>query len=86
VTGRDDYLIHLERLRRPVSFLSGGRNLVWLPESTRRTFDLLVDQFGPGDYRRTVVDDYGHQDVFNGALAGRDTYPTVLNHLKWVNA
>jgi cholesterol oxidase len=86
VGGQDEYLPHLDRLRRPIGFLSGARNLVWLPESTERTFDLLVNEFGPEDYHRKVIDDYGHQDVFNGANAVRDTFPMVLEHLRWVNA
>jgi cholesterol oxidase len=82
----NDYLPHLERLRRPISFLSGALNLVWLPESTKRTFDLLVENLGPDTYRRQVIDGYGHQDIFNGAAAVRDSYPYVLDHLQWVNA
>ncbi len=85
-SGMNDYLPHLERLQRPITFASGTDNLVWLPESTKRTFDLLVQEFGPSQYQRVVFDGYGHQDVFNGALAYRDTYPAVLKHLKDVNA
>jgi cholesterol oxidase len=84
--GARTYLTHLERLQRPVGFLSGALNLVWLPESTGRTFDLLVDRFGADNYRRTVIDGYGHQDVFDGAAAARDVFPAVLDHLRWVNA
>jgi cholesterol oxidase len=76
----------LERLRRPIGFLCGQRNLVWLPESTKRSFDLLVNEFGDDNYRRKVIAGYGHQDVFSGAMSARDTFPTVLDHLQWVNA
>jgi hypothetical protein len=85
-TGADEYLVHLERLRRPITFVSGVENLVWLPESTRQTFELLRDEFGEADYRRVEFADYGHQDVFNGALSARDTFPAVLEHLRRVNA
>jgi cholesterol oxidase len=85
-SGKDDYLPHLERLQRPITLASGTDNLVWLPESTERTFDLLVKEFDPSLYRRVVFDRYGHQDVFNGASAYRDTFPAVLKHLKDVNA
>jgi cholesterol oxidase len=85
-SGQNDYLPHLERLQRPITFASGAQNLVWLPESTKRTFELLVEQFGGSLYQHVVFDGYGHQDVFNGALASRDTYPAVLKHLKDVNA
>ena len=85
-SGQNDYLPHLERLQRPITFASGANNLVWLPESTKRTFDVLVEEFGPSQYRHVIFGGYGHQDVFNGALAYRDTYPAVLKHLKDVNA
>ncbi len=85
-TGTIDYLAHLDRLQLPISLASGDRNLVWLPASTKRTFDVLVDRFGPGLYRRFVYEDYGHQDVFNGARAFKDTFPSVVEHLQRVNA
>ncbi len=84
--GSDDYFPHLERLRRPITFLSGRHNLVWLPESTERTYSLLCDQLGQDFFRREVFDAYGHQDVMIGADAARDTFPAVLDHLDRVNA
>ncbi len=84
--GRDTYLAHLDRLRRPITFLHGRRNLVWLPASTERTHQLLSSRLDPTDYERVVFDDYGHQDVLNGARSALDTYPAVLAHLKRVNA
>jgi len=86
VTGADRYLPHLERLRRPVTVASGDNNRVWLPASTARTYDLLVDRFGPGPFRRIVYEGYGHQDVFNGATAVRDTFPSVVEHLRRAGA
>ena len=82
----DTYLSELERLRRPVTLMSGSENLVWTPESTKRTYDLLVDALGGDLFRRVVVDDYGHQDVFMGAQSARDVFPEVLAHLDRVNA
>jgi cholesterol oxidase len=84
--GTTDYLAHLDRLQLPISLASGDRNLVWLPASTKRTFDVLVDQFESELYRRFVYKNYGHQDVFNGALAYKDTFPSVIEHLQRVNA
>ncbi len=84
--GQDRYMVHLERLRRPVTFIHGAQNLVWLPASTERSYRLLVGQFGPANYERVVFDDYGHQDVLNGARAAADTYPAFLAHLARVNA
>ncbi|MDR3650300.1 MAG: GMC family oxidoreductase N-terminal domain-containing protein [Acidimicrobiales bacterium] len=84
--GSDDYFPHLERLRLPITFLSGRHNLVWLPESTERTYSLLCSELGPDLFQRVVFDDYGHQDVLVGADAPRDTFPAVLDHLDRVNA
>jgi cholesterol oxidase len=84
--GRDSYLTQLERLRRPVTLLSGSENLVWTPESTKRTYELLCERLGGEMVRRVVFDDYGHQDVFIGAEAAGDVFPTILDHLDRVNA
>jgi len=84
--GSDDYAPHLERLRRPITFMSGSHNSVWVPESTDRTHSLLVTELGPDLFRRVVFPDYGHQDVLIGAQAPHDTFPKVLEHLDWVNA
>jgi cholesterol oxidase len=85
-TGAFDYLDHLERLQLPISFASGAHNLVWLPDSTERTYKLLDGQFGGKHYHRYVYPNYGHQDVFNGALAYKDTFPSVVEHLRRAGA
>jgi cholesterol oxidase len=84
--GRDVYLADLERLRRPITLLSGSENLVWTAESTKRTHDLLTENLGGDLYRRVVFDDYGHQDVFIGAEVAKDVFPTILEHLDTVRA
>ncbi len=84
--GFDDYIPNLERLRLPITFVSGKHNMVWVPESTERTYSLLVTELGQDLFRRVVFDGYGHQDVLIGAQAPRDTFPTVLEHLDRVNA
>ncbi len=84
--GADRYLPHLERLRRPITQLSGRHNMVWTPASTERTHSHLTSNLGEDLFRRVVFDGYGHQDVFIGADAVRDTFPAVLDHLERVNA
>ncbi len=84
--GEDDYLVHLERLRLPLTLLSGSANLVWTPASTQRTYDLLTQELPGGDFHREVFEDYGHNDVLIGATAARDTFPHFLAHLDRVGA
>ena len=82
----DTYLPHVERLRRPVTLLSGRHNMGWTPASTERTHSYLTCNLGEDLFRRVVFDGDGHQDVFIGADAVRDTFPAVLDHLERVNA
>lgn len=84
--GSDIYLNHLDRLRLPLTLLSGSENLVWTPASTERTYDLVTQELGAGTCRRVVFDGYGHQDVLIGASAARDTFPSFVAHLDWANA
>ncbi len=78
---RDTYLPHLERLALPITFLHGAHNLVWVPESTQRSYDLLVGEFGPHRYRRVVFPDHGHQDTIMGERSVDDSFPAILDHL-----
>jgi cholesterol oxidase len=84
--GSDDYTPHLERVRCPMTFLSGRHNRVWVTESVDRTVDLLQRELDPGLFERVVFEDYGHQDVMIGQDAARDTFPSVLAHLDRANA
>ncbi|KAI1174020.1 glucose-methanol-choline oxidoreductase [Nemania sp. FL0916] len=77
------------RKLRDIPFLLfvGGDNAVLSPESTERTYEILTDAFsahhgGAGiQYRRRVVPDYGHLDVWMGRNAWKDVYPFVLEEV-----
>ena len=84
--GADAYLPHLEWLQFPITFVHGVHNLVWVPESTERSFDLLVREFGADNYRRVLLPNHGHQDAFMGMRSVEDAFPEVLAHLDRVNA
>lgn len=84
--GTDAYTPHVERARLPMTFLSGAHNGVWLPESTRRTHDWLVDALGPEGFTRVVLPDHGHQDSLMGAQAYEHSFPAVVAHLERAGA
>jgi cholesterol oxidase len=84
--GSDAYLPHLDRLQLPITFLHGAHNLVWVPESTERTYDVLVEQFGSAHYERIVFPDHGHQDTFMGERAVDDAFPAMVAHLERAGA
>lgn len=79
--GEDIYMPHLDRLQLPILFISGAQNECYLPESTRRTYQQLVDRFGPERYSRLVIPGYGHIDCMFGKNAAMDVYPAILAHL-----
>lgn len=73
---------NLLRLRGlPVLFVCGGGNVVFDPECTRASYDVLRDCFGPEDYQRRVLAGYGHLDTWMGMGSVRDVYPVVYDHV-----
>ena len=62
------------------SFITGGANHTFDPESQQRTFDWF-EQREPGRHSLHIVPGYGHLDVFIGEHAGRDWHPIILGEL-----
>ena len=76
------YLRNLEALALPITFLHGGDNACFLPESTMYTARLLSDTNGPDFYRHHIIPDYGDTDFLIGKNAVRDVFPLILAHLR----
>jgi cholesterol oxidase len=72
----------LNRLALPITFLHGEKNTCFLPESTRRTYEALVEANGAARYRCEVVPGYGDLDCLLGKQAARDVFPLILSHLR----
>ena len=85
--GKDVYLTGtdgmkgLEGMRMPIGFIHGDRNETYLPESTERTFDMLVRQFPEQPYERHLIPGYGHIDCIFGKNASVDVYPVIARYL-----
>ena len=82
VDGQDIYLPHVGRLAIPITFIHGAENACFLPESTKKTMELLGQHNGSHLYRRRVVPGYGHIDCMFGQRAALDVYPLILEHLE----
>ena len=80
--GEDVYMPHIERLNLPIRFISGAMNECYLPESTERTYQMLCENFGSGNFSRNTIPGYGHIDCIFGANAVDDVYPIILEHLE----
>jgi hypothetical protein len=62
------------------SFITGGRNNCFLPESQMRTYEWF-EKRDPGRHTLHIVPGYGHLDVFVGERAARDWHPIILGEL-----
>jgi hypothetical protein len=62
------------------SFITGGANNCFAPESQQRTFDWF-ERREPGRHSLHIVPGYGHMDVFIGEHAGSDWHPIILGEL-----
>ncbi len=79
--GRDVYLPHVRRLAFPIMFLAGQHNRIFLPKTSKRTYDWLQANNAPSLYTREVLDEYAHLDGIVGKHAVRDVYPKIRAHL-----
>jgi pimeloyl-ACP methyl ester carboxylesterase len=62
------------------SFITGGRNACFVPESQRRTFEWF-ERREPGRHSLHIIPGYGHLDVFVGERAATDVHPIILGEL-----
>jgi hypothetical protein len=63
------------------AFLAGERNLCFLPESQKKTFDWL-DSHRRNYHSFHLLPKYGHLDTFMGKNASRDVFPLILHELE----
>ncbi|MEX2284531.1 MAG: GMC oxidoreductase [Gemmatimonadota bacterium] len=80
----ESYLRNLNRLAVPITFLHGGDNGCFLPESTVETARVLAEANGAEFYRHQIIPDYGDTDFMIGKNAVRDVFPHILAHLRAV--
>lgn len=76
----EDFCAGAPRTDARFVFLTGDRNVCFLPESQRRSHDFL-GRFRKGFHSLHTFPGYGHLDVFVGKNAFRDTFPVMLDEL-----
>ena len=60
---------------------AGERNLCFLPESQRRTYEWLSG-IRPGYHALRVLPRFSHLDVFMGEGAAREVFPLMADELE----
>jgi cholesterol oxidase len=85
--GNDSYLQpdKARRLALPISFVAGGRNQLFYPETASRTLAWLRARNDPSLYELRLLPGYAHFDAFIGRDAARDVYPYLLEQLERFN-
>ncbi|KAI9780055.1 MAG: hypothetical protein M1839_007037 [Geoglossum umbratile] len=68
----------------PIQLISGDENVVFDPESTRRSEEVLRKNVPRGRWERVVVKGYGHLDIWMGRDAWKDVFPRVVEHVERV--
>ncbi|HET8577525.1 MAG TPA: GMC oxidoreductase [Methylomirabilota bacterium] len=69
------------RLTLPISFMHGSLNRAFLPRSTLKTYEWLVEKNDRAWYQRQEFPEYGHMDCFVGRRAAEDVYPWIAAQL-----
>ncbi|KAF9594382.1 hypothetical protein IFM89_030984 [Coptis chinensis] len=79
--GKNQYLIHPERMATHTLYLSGGRSLLVTPQTS-----FLAHQYmklhQPGfRHSRVVVDGFGHSDLLIGEESYKKVFPHIISHI-----
>ena len=76
----ESFVAQAPRTDARCSFITGGANHTFDPESQRRTFEWF-EGHAPGRHSHHVLRGYGHLDVFMGQSAGDQVFPLIVDEL-----
>jgi len=79
---KKDDMQNLERLKLPISFISGSENRMFVPAATEKSYRLLCEKNGESFYQRKVYADFGHLDCFVGQGADQIIWPDIAKALE----
>jgi hypothetical protein len=77
----EDFATVAPRTDARFAFMAGERNLCFLPESQRRSFDHF-NRHQANRHSLRLIPDYGHLDIFMGQRAAQDVFPIILQELE----
>lgn len=66
----------------PVRFIHGEKNVVFDPETTRVSLEVIHKLHGKQDRNRETIPGFGHLDPLVGTTAARDVFPRISDFLK----
>lgn len=76
----DDYFVYAREITTPILFTTGDRNRVFADSNV--VCHARLAKLGAHWHELKVFPGYGHQDVFMGAHAARDCFPSMLDFMR----
>ncbi|XP_072965790.1 uncharacterized protein [Typha angustifolia] len=80
--GRNNYLIHPERMPIPTLYISGGRTLLVTPETSFLANKYMTLHHPDLHHKRLVVEGFGHSDLLIGEKAYERVFPHFMSHMR----
>ncbi len=80
--GQDEYLPNLANVSVPITIVQGGRNTLFLPSASERSFEAMRSVRPDLRIERRLFEEYAHMDCFIGKSAVRDVFPFLLSELR----
>jgi hypothetical protein len=80
----EDFAAEAPRTEARFSFFAGEKNLCFLPESQRRSYDFFNDR-RKNYHSFNLIAKYSHLDIFMGQDASRDVFPLMVSELEKTN-
>jgi len=80
----EDFAAHEPQTEARIAFFAGEKNLCFLPESQKRSYDHFA-RYRKDYHSLYVLPDYSHLDVFMGKNAARDVFPIIRRELDRAN-
>ena len=75
-----NYLNSAGRISSPTLLIAGTENRIWY-DSIPRYFRFVKDNFPDRPVKLSMIDGYGHQDLFIGKNAADDVFPAIVDFL-----
>jgi cholesterol oxidase len=83
--GGDTYLPHMDRLKIPITFITGAENNLFLPEGPQKTMQALAKVNDALLYQRILFPQYAHMDMYMGRDSAKDIFPEIVARLDLAN-
>ncbi|KAG0489690.1 hypothetical protein HPP92_006553 [Vanilla planifolia] len=80
--GKNNYMIHPERIALPTLYISGGRSLLVTPETSLMANRYMRMHQPEFEHKRVVLAGFGHSDLLIGEESYKRVFPHFVSHMR----